>query len=50
MVELGGQSPSPGTQCFLTVHNYIGITDDACVDEFTPGQGARMDNMALMYR
>ncbi|QSQ27665.1 zinc metalloprotease [Pyxidicoccus parkwayensis] len=32
------------------VHNYMGITDDACMYEFTPGQGARMDSMALMYR
>lgn len=32
------------------VHNYMGYTDDACMYEFTPGQGARMDSMALTYR
>jgi hypothetical protein len=32
------------------VHNYMGYADDACMSEFTPGQGVRMDNMALMYR
>jgi hypothetical protein len=32
------------------IHNYMGYTDDACMFEFTPGQSARMDSMALMYR
>ncbi|NTX13488.1 zinc metalloprotease [Myxococcus sp. CA056] len=32
------------------VRNYMGYVDDACMSEFTPGQSARMDSMALMYR
>lgn len=32
------------------IRNYMGYVDDACMSEFTPGQSARMDSMALMYR
>ncbi|NMO16263.1 zinc metalloprotease [Pyxidicoccus fallax] len=38
---------SPGLD---PIHNYMGSMDDACIYEFTPGQAARMDNQALMYR
>lgn len=31
-------------------HNDMSHTDDACIHEFTPGQSARMDSMALSYR
>ncbi|MCP3141061.1 zinc metalloprotease [Pyxidicoccus xibeiensis] len=32
------------------IHNYMHTTDEACMWEFTPGQGARMDAQALQYR
>ncbi|MFY2561570.1 zinc metalloprotease [Corallococcus terminator] len=32
------------------IRNYMGYVDDACMSEFTPGQSARMDSMALMHR
>lgn len=32
------------------IHNYMAYTDDRCMFEFTPGQSARMDSMALSYR
>ncbi|WP_164017151.1 zinc metalloprotease [Pyxidicoccus trucidator] len=32
------------------IHNYMSYTDDRCMFEFTPGQSARMDSMALTYR
>jgi hypothetical protein len=38
---------SPGLD---PIRNYMGGTDDACMNEFTPGQAARMDNQALLYR
>lgn len=38
---------SPGLD---PIRNYMNSTDDACMSEFTPGQAARMDNQALLYR
>lgn len=32
------------------IRNYMSYTDDRCMFEFTPGQSARMDTMALTYR
>ncbi|MAD51178.1 MAG: M43 family zinc metalloprotease [Candidatus Marinimicrobia bacterium] len=32
------------------VHNFMTYTDDACVDEFTTGQGDRMEDMIATYR
>lgn len=32
------------------IHNFMSYTDDACMYEFTPGQAARMDTLALDYR
>lgn len=39
---------SPGLD---PIHNYMNnATDEACMSEFTPGQAARMDSQALLYR
>ena len=32
------------------VHNYMTYTDDACLNQFTDGQGERMENMIATYR
>ncbi len=32
------------------VHNFMTYTDDACLDEFTTGQGDRMEDMIATYR
>jgi hypothetical protein len=32
------------------IHNFMDYTDDACMDEFTPGQGDRMQTMFGTYR
>ena len=32
------------------VHNFMTYTDDACLNQFTDGQGARMENMITTYR
>ena len=32
------------------VHNFMTYTDDACLDEFTTGQGERMEDMIATYR
>ena len=32
------------------IENFMDYTDDACMDEFTPGQGSRMDSMWVTYR
>ena len=32
------------------VHNFMTYTDDACLNQFTDGQGARMENMIATYR
>lgn len=32
------------------LHNFMSFTDDACMKEFTPGQGARMREMWRTYR
>ena len=32
------------------VHNYMNYTDDACLTEFSDGQGDRMDEMIAQYR
>ncbi len=32
------------------VHNFMTYTDDACLNEFTDGQGIRMNNMIATYR
>ena len=32
------------------VTNYMGTTDDACMDEFTPGQHTRMQQMVTLYK
>ncbi len=45
-----GLDTCPGDPGLDPIHNYMGYTDDSCMSEFTPGQAARMDNMALIYR
>lgn len=32
------------------IHNYMDYGDDACITEFTPGQGVRMDQIVPAYR
>lgn len=32
------------------IHNFMDYTDDACMFEFSAGQGVRMDGMSLLYR
>jgi hypothetical protein len=32
------------------IENFMDYTDDACMDEFSPGQGTRMASMAATYR
>ena len=32
------------------VHNFMTYTDDACLNQFTDGQGERMENMIATYR
>jgi hypothetical protein len=32
------------------IHNYMDYTDDACIDHFTAGQDARMDEQFSFYR
>jgi hypothetical protein len=32
------------------IHNFMDYTDDACMDEFTPGQDVRMDQQFSQYR
>ncbi|GJQ59468.1 MAG: tandem-95 repeat protein [Candidatus Scalindua sp. AMX11] len=32
------------------IHNFMDYTDDACMDEFTSGQGSRMDNLVSLYK
>ena len=32
------------------IYNFMDYTDDSCMDEFTPGQDARMDMMVATYR
>lgn len=35
---------------FLAVHNYMDYTDDACMNNFTPGQATRLRNQISTYR
>jgi hypothetical protein len=39
--------PDPGED---PVHNYMDYSDDACLTEFTAGQGARMDEIVPVFR
>jgi hypothetical protein len=32
------------------IYNFMDYTDDSCMDEFTPGQDARMDSLVTTYR
>lgn len=38
-----GDGPDP-------IHNFMNYSDDACIDEFTPGQDTRMRTMTATYR
>ncbi|MFP2929068.1 zinc metalloprotease [Pyxidicoccus sp. 3LG] len=45
-----GTDTCPAVAGLDPIHNYMHTTDEACTWEFTPGQGERMDNQALLYR
>ena len=32
------------------IHNYMDYSDDACMTEFSPGQGSRVNTMIALYR
>ncbi len=39
--------PAPGLD---PIYNYMDYSDDACLDEFTPGQVSRMNQMINLFR
>ncbi|MFP2908541.1 zinc metalloprotease [Pyxidicoccus sp. 3LFB2] len=45
-----GRDSCPADPGSDPIRNYMGYTDDRCMFEFTAGQAARMDTMALNYR